>query len=120
MLFKLNEELGKVVPPEHCDLIHTHERLQEEVPRLKQDKEQMRMEFAAEKRELVEEIGVLQDENQKYLDTIIKHSKKNAQRPEKHSRGPRELKTDSQVNSYPITSPSFRGVVDDEATKGSH
>jgi Ca2+-binding EF-hand superfamily protein len=78
MVFKLNEELGKLVPPEHCDLIDTHERLQEEVARLKQDKEQMRMEFAAEKRELVEEIGVLQDENQKYLDTIIKHSKKNA------------------------------------------
>lgn len=94
---KLNEEISRVVPPENCDLINAQEQLQAEVLRLKQDKEQMRIEFAAEKQELIEEIAVLQEENQKYLDTIIKHSKHNANSALKNSVEDRENSKPAKV-----------------------
>jgi hypothetical protein len=63
---------------ETAELLEDLERLERENYALKQDKEAVRSDFEMEKHELHAEIESLQQENRKYLDTIIKHSKANA------------------------------------------
>mmetsp|Transcript_9255 Transcript_9255/g.17666 ORF Transcript_9255/g.17666 Transcript_9255/m.17666 type:complete len:848 (-) Transcript_9255:1671-4214(-) len=63
---------------ETAELVEDLERLERENFMLKQDKEALRSDFELEKHELHNEIESLQQENRKYLDTIIKHSKANA------------------------------------------
>jgi len=46
---------------------------------LRQEKEAMFNEFQQERNEMMEQINSLQEENSKYLDTIVRHSKENAE-----------------------------------------
>lgn len=59
-------------------LLSSIETLEREIEKLKQDQKDQAKNFHEEKDELVKEIESLQEENRKYLDTIIKHSKSNA------------------------------------------
>jgi DNA repair exonuclease SbcCD ATPase subunit len=59
-------------------LLSTIEKLESEVEKLKKDQKESFLSFQEEKQDLLKEVESLQEENRKYLDTIIKHSKSNA------------------------------------------
>ena len=59
-------------------LLASIEKLETEIEKLKSDQKKQFITFQEEKEEMTKEIESLQEENRKYLDTIIKHSKSNA------------------------------------------
>lgn len=57
------------------DLLEAAKNLESEMQRHIQEKEEMKKQFEAEKKELQNQVSTLEEENKKYLDTIIKRSK---------------------------------------------
>lgn len=99
IVVKLSDELSQVMPFQGSALPAAQERLQAEVNSLRLDKELLKASFATEKQEFMDEIVALQEENQKYLATIIKHSKRNAD----HALTPST--EDREVKPLPASSP---------------
>ena len=63
---------------QNTTLVKTVERLEQELDAFKAQQKYSMQGFEEEKQELLRELESLQEENKKYLDTIIKHSKNNA------------------------------------------
>jgi len=63
-----------------AELLEVAESLEKENNKLRSEREAMLAEFQQERNELLEELNSLRDENAKYLDTIVRHSKENADR----------------------------------------
>lgn len=61
-----------------AELLEVAENLERENQRLRAEKENIIEEHRQERNELMEQIASLQEENSKYLDTIVRHSKGNA------------------------------------------
>ena len=59
-------------------LLASIEKLETEIEKLKSEHKKLVLDFSEEKQEMTKELEYLQEENRKYLDTIIKHSKSNA------------------------------------------
>ena len=57
------------------DVLEAAKHLESEVQRHERDKEELKKQFIAERKELQGQIASLEEENKKYLDTIIKRSK---------------------------------------------
>ncbi len=57
------------------DVLEAAQHLEGEMQKHVQEKEEMRRQFEAEKKELQAQVASLEEENKKYLDTIIKRSK---------------------------------------------
>lgn len=73
-LKNLKSEVQKT-QEESSEVLEAADQLQREAKMLKDSKEALQKRFHLEREELLAEIESLQEENKKYLDTIIRHSK---------------------------------------------
>jgi len=73
------QERSESLAQETAKLLEAAENLERENEKLREEKEALIMRFEQERRELLEQINTLQEENSKYLNTLIKHSKENAE-----------------------------------------
>ena len=72
-----NADISKITSQNNI-LLKNIEKMEKEIELIKKENKQAFQGYQEEKLELLRELESLQEENKKYLDTIIKHSKSNA------------------------------------------